>query len=70
MMPSESPQPRGNARDNLLKHSTDLFADEVGQLNCKYQIKVDATVDLVQHPPCRVPVALRDRLKAELDCMV
>ena len=40
------------------------------KLDGEYHIKVDATVEPVQHPPRRLPVALRDLLKAELDRMV
>ena len=57
-------------KDNLLKHFPGVLADEVGQLDGEYHIKVDATMEPVQHPPRLVPVALRDQLKAELDCMV
>ena len=58
------------SKDNFLKHFPGVFADEVGQLDGEYHIKVDATVEPVQHPPRRLPVALRDLLKAELDRMV
>lgn len=60
----------GISKDNFLKHFPGVFADEVGQLDGEYHIKVDATVEPVQHPPRRLPVALRDLLKAELDRMV
>lgn len=58
------------SEDNLLKHFSGVFADEVGQLDGEYHIKVDSTAESVQHLPRRVPVAFRDRLKAEIDCMV
>ena len=60
----------GMSQDNLLKHFPGIFADEVWQLDGEYHIKVDATGEPVQHPPRWVPVALHDRLKAELDRMV
>lgn len=52
------------SKDNFLKHFPGVFADEVGQLDDEYHIKVDATVEPAQHPPRRLPVALRDLLKA------
>ena len=36
------------------------------QLEGEYHIKIDPTVSPVQHPPRRVPVAIREELKAEL----
>ena len=43
----------------------------IGELEGEYRIRLDDTVDPIQHaPPRRVPVALRDRLKATLDDMV
>ena len=56
----------GMSKENLLKHFLASLLKRL-QLDGEYQIKVDATVNMVQHPPRRVPVALRDRLKAELD---
>ena len=35
-----------------------------------YHMEIDETVRLVVHPPRKVPVALRDRLKEELDKLV
>ena len=60
----------GMSKDNLLKHFPGVFADDVGQLDGEYHMKVDATVEPAQHPPRRVPVTLHDRLKAKLDRMV
>ncbi len=47
-----------------------MFADEVELLDGDYHIKIDTKVQPVQHAPPRVPVALRDKLKAELDRLV
>ena len=35
-----------------------------------YQMELDETVKPVVHPPRKLPVALRDRLKEELDKLV
>ena len=58
------------SKENILQRYPKVFSEEVGQLEGKYCIKVDSTVNPVQHAPRRVPVALRDRLKSELDKMV
>ena len=52
----------------MLQKYSDVF-DGIGQLpgECEIYLKPDATP--VVHPPRRVPVALRDKLKAELDRM-
>ena len=46
-----------------------VFGDGIGELEGEYQIRLDDAVDPIQHAPRRVPVALRDRLKATLDDM-
>ena len=56
--------------EELCKQFPRVFADEVGQLEGEYHNKLDTAVAPVQHAPRRVPVALRDQLKAELDEMV
>lgn len=55
-------------KENVLQKYGDVF-DGIGQLpgECEIYLKPDATP--VVHPPRRVPVALRDKLKAELDRM-
>lgn len=58
------------SKENILQRYPKVFSEKVGQLEGKYRIKVDSTVNPVQHAPRRVPVALRDRLKSELDKMV
>ena len=59
----------GLNRADLTRQFPRVFAEEVGQLEGEYHIKLDATISPVQHAPRRVPVALRDQLKAELDKM-
>ena len=51
------------------KYAT-VFGDGIGELEGEYLIRLDDAVDPIQHAPRRVPVALRDRLKATLDDMV
>ena len=38
-----------------------------GKLEGEYHLELDDGVKPVVHPPCRVPVALREKLKTELD---
>ena len=51
------------------KYAT-VFGDGIGELEGEYRIRLDDAVDPIQHAPRRVPVALKDRLKATLDDMV
>ena len=39
-------------------------------MDSQYHMELDETVKPVVHPPRKVPVALRDRLKEELDKLV
>jgi transposase InsO family protein len=57
------------SKESLVKGFPKVFADEVGQLDGEYHIKLDTTMAPVQHAPRRVPVALRARLKTELEKM-
>ena len=50
------------------KYAT-VFGDGIGELEGEYRIRLDDTVDPIQHAPRRVPEDLRDRLKATLDDM-
>ena len=41
----------------------------IGNLAGEYEIKIDASVTPVVHPPRRIPYMLRDQVKAKLDRM-
>ena len=58
------------SKESILERFPEVFSEKVGQLEGEYHIKADSTTNPVQHAPRRVPVALRDRLKSELDKMV
>ena len=62
---SSSKQPV--TKDELIRQYPQVFGDGVGCLEGEYHIRVDQQQSPVQHPPRKVPVALRDRLKASLD---
>ena len=49
----------GMSKESLIKKFQEVFAEEVGQLDGEYHIKIDPTVSPVQHPPRRVPVSVR-----------
>lgn len=48
---------------------SDLFADELGKLPVTYSITLDPEVRPVVRPAHRIPVAMKNRVKAELDRM-
>ena len=57
------------SKESLLNQFPDVFAEEVGQLDGEYHIKINPSVSPVQHLPRRVPVAVREKLKSELERM-
>ncbi|XP_060070555.1 uncharacterized protein K02A2.6-like [Ylistrum balloti] len=52
--------------NDITTRYSDVF-EGIGKLEGKYHLVVDPTVPPVVHAPRKVPIALRDRLKAELD---
>ena len=59
--------------DEKNSHFFDAYEDVFGELGCipgEYHINVDHTVKPVVHPARRVPFALKEKLKAELNRMV
>ena len=52
--------------EQLLKDYLDVF-EGTGKLEGQYKLEVDDGATPVVHPPRRVPVALKDKLKEELD---
>lgn len=57
------------SKEWILKEYSDVF-EFLGCMDGLYHMKVDETVRPVVHPPRNVPVALRDRLREELDKLV
>ena len=53
--------------DQLIKSFPCVFADGVGALAGEYHIVLDESARPVQHPPRRVPVAIRERLRETLE---
>ena len=57
------------ARDQILKECSDVF-EGLGCMDGPYHMELDEIVKPVVHRPRKVPVALRNRLKKELDKLV
>ena len=55
------------SKDDLLQRYRKAFRANVGKMEGEFRIRIDTEVDRVQNAPCRVPVALRDKLKETLD---
>ena len=55
--------------DNILTKYADVFED-LGCLADPYHIEINPTAQPVVHPPCKVPVTLREPLRLELKRMV
>ena len=58
----------GGPQPEILKRYQSQFSG-IGTLPGEYEIKIDASVTPVVHPPRRIPYMLRDKVKAELDRM-
>ena len=52
---------RDNAKGRLRASHPHVFSDAIGHIG-DHHIKINHKVDPVQHPPRRVPVALRKKL--------
>ncbi|CAB4023054.1 Hypothetical predicted protein, partial [Paramuricea clavata] len=61
-------QHKPSTRESILEQYKDIF-DGIGLFEGKCSIQTDPTVPPVVHPPRRVPVALKGRLKEELERM-
>ena len=66
---NDKPQTSVLTKDRILKDYSDVF-EGLGCMDGLYHMEVDDNVKPVIHPPRKVPVALRDRLKEELDKLV
>ena len=55
-------------KEQLVSRFQNVFAD--GKLDGNYHVRLDLSVDPVQHAPRRVPVALRSKLQTTLNEMV
>ena len=54
---------------DLIDQYNDVF-EGLGCLKGNYHIELNSSVSPVQHVPRRVPVALKEQLKAKLDSLV
>ncbi len=69
--PSVTNRPQGDAqaREKILQEFADIFKG-IGCFEGTWKITVDPSVPPVVHPPRRIPVSLKDKLKNELDSLV
>lgn len=67
----EPPEPRTTGMHRSIMHEySDLFDGAVGKLPVVYKMKLDPDVTPVVRPPHRIPIAMRERAKKELDDMI
>ena len=57
-------------KEQLVKNFPSVFADVIGKLDGKHHIRLDPSVNNVQHVPRRVQVALRSKLQSTLEDLV
>ena len=57
-------------KEQLVSRFPNMLADGIGKLDGNYHIRLDTSVDPVQHAPIGVPVALRSKLQTTLNEMV
>ena len=71
VVPTYTSRPKGDetAKEHILNEYPDVF-DGIGCFEGEYHITLDPTVPPVVHYPCRVPVALREPHKEELDNLI
>ena len=54
----------------IVREYASVFGDDTGEIEGEYSIRLDSSVQPVQHAARRVPVAIREKLKETLDEMV
>ena len=57
-------------KEALIKAFPEMFSESVAKLEGEYHIKLNKAACPTQHAPRRVPVALGEQVRAELDRMV
>lgn len=58
-----------NLSQEIFTEYADLFDDELGTLPVTYSMKINPDITPVVRPPRRIPVAMRDKVEAELKNM-
>ena len=54
-------------KETLIEIYPEVFSEGVGKLASEYHIRIDSSIDPVQHAPRHVPVALRTKVKEALE---
>ena len=57
-------------KSSIIAASNNVFADGLGQLQYKVSLVVDEVVQPSKCPVRKLPVALKDEVKDELECLV
>ena len=57
-------------KTEIVREYASVFGDGIGEIEGEYSIRLDSSVQPVQHAVRRVPVAIREKLKETLDEMV
>ena len=57
-------------KEQLINQHPMVFSENVGQLEGEYHIRLNTSIEPIQHALRRVPVAIRDQLKETLDGLV
>ena len=58
------------SKDDIYECYGSLFNGSLGKLPVEYRMKLDPNVKPVIRPPRRIPIAVQDKVKAELDRLV
>ena len=66
--PSQVQMDKHNSED-ILEQYQEVFSNGLGKLEGKHTIKVDLSVPAVVHAPRKIPFALRDKVRLELERM-
>ena len=66
---SNEQQPKSLTKETLLEEYNDVF-DGMGQLEGEYHLEVNSEILAFVHPPRKVPVSIKEKLKEELDALV
>ena len=54
-------------RDAVMSEYSDVFGEDLGRMEGKVHLEIDPNVAPTVMPPRRIPVALKEKLKNELD---
>ena len=68
LVTSQSTNTQGLSEHDIVNGYSDVFKSK-GKLECQLHLELDESVQPVQLPPRRVPIAVKDKLQAELEIL-